>query len=718
MGWDMIAGAALPSPTLPALRQELRIEPGAALVTGAPSWTLFDPVRHLFFQLGRIELAILSRWASGDISAITDDLTAQGLAPEEIDFAFGRVVEFSLSNSLTITPMGDSVVTYSQQRGAAKKALWKWMLDNYLFIRVPLVKPAAFLERTLYRVAPLWSFPTLMFFALLAVTGLFLVSRQWDSFLTSFMYFFNWQGVMAYSAGLFVVKIIHELGHAYTATRFGCRVPTMGVSFLVMMPVLYTDTTGAWRLTSRKQRLMIDCAGVTAELMAASISTLIWVMLPDGTLRSVAFILATTSWVLSLGINLNPFMRYDGYYVLSDLLGVPNLQPRAFALGRWRLRELLFDLGDAPPEQMPTRLRRGLIVYAWITWIYRLILFVGIAFMVYHLFFKLLGILLFLVEMVVFVVRPFISEFRIWHAMKDRIIATSRGRKWPWVMGGAFLLFILPLDGHISAPAVLTPIGASPIVAGDPARVDAVFVHNGQAVKAGTALMQLSAPELEKSAALSKVRIAELQMQYDRAAGDAKDLSNRQVIEGELRREQENLAGLDNRKNRLILRAPISGVVTDLKSEVHVGRWLGGAEMIAYVITPGDADIQAYVAENDIWRLEKGARGRFIPADPVQSSRAAKLVERSSSALQTLDQPILASTNNGPIPVDKDGNVLKPRKALYRVRLIAAKRDPGERDAIQITAGTVEITAQRQSLAFRWFGNLARILRREASITN
>ena len=90
-------------------------------------------------------------------------------------------------------------------------------------------------------------------------------------------------------------------------------------------------------------------------------------------------------------INLNPFMRFDGYYVLSDLLDVPNLQPRAFALGRWRMRELLFDLGDAAPEAMPTRLRRGMVLYAWLTWAYRLVLFIGIALLVYHPVFQAAG---------------------------------------------------------------------------------------------------------------------------------------------------------------------------------------------------------------------------------------------------------------------------------------------------------------------------------------
>ncbi len=701
---------APPSPSLPALRQELRIEPGAALVTGAPSWTLFDPVRHLFFQLGRIEFAILSRWASGDITQISQDLKAQGLDEDGVDAAFGRVVEFSLSNNLTITPMGDSVATFLQAHKAAKKAVWKWMLDNYLFVRVPLVRPAAFLERTLPKVAPLWSFQSLCFFAALALFGLFQVARQWDIFLASFMYFFNWQGVLAYSAGLFAVKILHELGHAYTATRFGCRVPTMGVSFLVMMPVLYTDTTGAWRLTSRKKRLMIDCAGVTAELMVASIATLAWVILPDGMARSVAFILASTSWVLSLGINLNPFMRYDGYYVLSDLVGVPNLQPRAFALARWRMRELFFALGDQPPEQVPDTLRRGLVIYAWITWFYRFGLFIGIAFLVYHLFFQPLGFILFCVEMGVFVARPIVMEISAWVSMKDRILATSRGRRWPWIVGIAIILCLLPLDRHISAPAVLTPVGASPIIAGDPARVDQIFVRDGQRVKAGDALLQLSAPELERSAAASKVRISELQAQFDRTASDNKDLSNRAVIERELTREHDTLIGLERRKDRLILRAPTNGVVTDLKPDIHIGRWLGGAEVIAYVLTPGDYDIQAYVSEDDIERVASGASGRFIPHDPVQASWAAKLVERSSTALQELDQPILASTNGGPIPVDKGEKVLKPRNAVYRVRLIAAKGgDSGAN--IQITPGTVQIAAQGRSVASWLFGYMARTIR-------
>ena len=701
-------------PQLPALRQELRIEPGAPLVNGAPSWNLFDPVRHAFFQLGQIEFIILSHWASGNLPRIGDDLEKRGLTSDEANDAFNSVVEFAATNGLTIGPVGrDSVSAFMEQRASHKKAAWKWLLDNYLFIRIPLVKPARFLERTIEHVRPLWSLYSLVFFAALALTSLFLVSRQWDAFMASFLYFFSWQGLIAYGAGLFFVKVLHELGHAYTATRYGCRVPTMGVSFLVMMPVLYTDTTAAWRLTSRKKRLAIDCAGVAAELMVASVATMLWVILPDGTARSVAFILATTSWIMSLAINLNPFMRFDGYYVLSDFLNVPNLQPRAFALGKWKMREILFGLCAEAPEEVPSKLRRGMIIYAYSTWIYRLFLFTGIAILVYNLFFQPLGLILAIVELAVFIGRPVLAEMREWAGLRKSITSTRRGKAWFWIVGGLLLAAFLPLDRHVTGYAVLTPVGAAPIVSGEPARIVKVIAHNGQSVTAGDPIIELDAPELAAEAASTKVRIAQLELQMGRSMADRRDRSNRAVLERKLARERGKLAGLERRADKLILRAPGPGTVSGLTPNMHPGRWIGGDEVIAHVLTPNDYDIQAYVSEDEIWRLSNGALGTFVASDAGGPSRSAKLVEMSSSAVARLEQPILASTNGGPIAVDKDGEELTPREALYRVRMIAEKGTiSGDDYQIQLVPGSVQIRTEGRSLASWAAAQVARIFRR------
>ncbi|MEL6528728.1 MAG: HlyD family efflux transporter periplasmic adaptor subunit [Pseudomonadota bacterium] len=701
-------------PPLPSLRQELRIDPGAPLVNGAPSWTLFDPVRHAFYQLGRIEFIILSHWASGKLEGISKQLEKRGLDKEEADQAFNEVVEFVATNGLTIAPIGrDSVSAFLEQRDQNKKAAWRWLLDNYLFIRIPLFKPASFLERTVNLVSPLWSFQSLIAFAVLGAFSLFLVSRQWDAFVASFLYFFSWQGLIAYGVGLLFVKVLHELGHAYTATRYGCRVPTMGVSFLVMMPVLYTDTTSAWRLTSRKKRLAIDVAGVATELMVASVATLLWVILPDGMLRSVAFILATTSWIMSLAVNLNPFMRFDGYYVLADLLNVPNLQPRAFALGRWKLREILFSLGEEAPEDVPGKLRRGMILYAHATWLYRLFLFVGIAILVYALFFEPLGLILAVVELGVFIGRPVYSELRVWWEKRASLFKTRRGKAWLWIAGGSLIAAFLPLDRHVSGYAVLTPVGASPIVSGESARVVNVIAANGQQVAAGDPIIELDVPELAAQAAATKVRIAQLKLQFDRAVADNRDRSNRSVLERELARETDKLAGLERRASKLVLRAPVAGTVSDLTPEMHAGRWIAGDEIIAHVVTPADYDVQAYISEEDIWRVQDGSLGKFVAADPAGPSREAKLVEASTSAIERLEQPILASANGGPIAVDRDGETLAPREALYRVRLIAEKGTIGDaKYQVQIVPGTVQIRTEGRSFAQWAFTTLARAIRK------
>ena len=193
-------------------------------------------------------------------------------------------------------------------------------------------------------------------FGTIGVVGLFLVGRQWDAFVSTFLHFFNWRGAVMYGAVLCLVKVVHELGHAYTATRFGCRVPTIGVAFMVMVPVLYSDVSDSYRLSSKRKRVAIAAAGVVAELGLAAVATVLWAFLPDGPLRSMAFVVATSSWIMSLTVNLNPLMRFDGYYLLADGLGLPNLQDRACAFGQWKLRQLLFGAGSPQPGRWGSRL--------------------------------------------------------------------------------------------------------------------------------------------------------------------------------------------------------------------------------------------------------------------------------------------------------------------------------------------------------------------------
>jgi putative peptide zinc metalloprotease protein len=158
----------------------------------------------------------------------------------------------------------------------------------------------------------------------------FLVSRDWQRFVGTFPHLFS-LGALAFGVALFFAKFCHEFGHAFMAKRAGCRVQSMGVAFMVLLPMFYTDVSDAWRVNDRRARLLIGAGGVLAELLLACIALLVWSLLPDGPARTAAFMLASATWITTLVVNLNPFMRFDGYFLLSDLWEVDNLQGRAFA---------------------------------------------------------------------------------------------------------------------------------------------------------------------------------------------------------------------------------------------------------------------------------------------------------------------------------------------------------------------------------------------------
>ena len=225
-----------------------------------------------------------------------------------------------------------------------------------LFFKIPLFKPDEWLGRTLKKVIFLGSKNFRKTVYILGALGLIFVIQQFEVFVKTFMYFFSFKGLLLYFLTLVFVKCLHELGHSYVAKYYGCRVSAIGIAFLVFFPFLYTDTTDAWRLRNHKERLLINFAGILTELHLALVATFVWGILPEGGLKSVAFFIATTSWISSLLINVSPFMRFDGYYVFSDWLKAENLQPRSFALAKWKMREILFGFNHPAPEEInPSR---------------------------------------------------------------------------------------------------------------------------------------------------------------------------------------------------------------------------------------------------------------------------------------------------------------------------------------------------------------------------
>ena len=710
----MAAAAAPEAPTgklLPELRADLQ-------VAGARDGiVIFDPLRQRYHHLDRVAAELLRLWPScrsmEELAEAADVHCGHRLQPEQLD-AFHA---FLLQNELAIGG-GES---WRRLAATARRAHPGWLssaLHNYLFVRISLVRP----QRTLTRIVPhldvLYGRPIALLIAAIGTVAAYLVSRQWDEFTTTFSNFASLEGAIIFAIAIAVVKSLHELGHAVTAVRYGCRVPAMGVCFMLLVPMLYTDVSDAWRLTSRRQRFAIDAAGMAVELAIACVAALAWVFLPDGLMRSVAFALATTGFLMSLAINLNPFMRFDGYYILSDLTGIDNLQPRAFAIARWRLREILFALRQPPPEQLARATLRWLTVYAWLTWAHYFFLFLGIALVVYQIGFKLLGVTLFLVEIVYFILRPVWAELREWHRMRAAIVRARRGLYVAAACAAAVGAAFVPLSTTVLVPALIEDRNLVQVF---PARAGVVVERGaaqGDRIEAGGLILAMASPELDHEIRLAKLRRDLVTRRLARTAGDRVDRASLLVLEQSLASLKSKVAGLEKERAELRVTAPAGGTIVEMPPDLHAGRWLARNELLARLAANEACTVRGYVSEADVARIDLTTIARFVPENTWAASHAVRLEQVAVVGTRAMDLIELSSHYGGSIAAR---SVVRPGEPRSQVPVSGQFLLSGEAVAracavAQSGRGMLHVSARPESLAARLWRRILQVAVRESGL--
>ena len=711
-----MSSASLPSaadiPALPGLRQDLQLLPGEVQADGAPSWRIHDPVRNRFFDIGWIEFELLQRWREGLTGAtlLAEVAAATPVRPRADEL--GALAAFLDQHQLLAPSTVERRDALKRRCAARKLPLWKQLLHHYLFFRVPLLRPDAWLERAAPALGWIFGGPFLCATLAAGLAGLFLASRQSEALNSAFGYFFNLEGVLYYALATSLAKVLHELGHALAAKRRGLRVPTVGFAFLVMMPVLYTDTSESWKLARRSDRFAIAGAGIAVELMLAAWTTLAWALTQDGALRSAFFLLATTTWIWTLAVNASPFMRFDGYFLLSDLTGLPNLHERSFALARRQLRATFFGFSDANPEPaLGAATQRTMIAFALATWIYRLVLFLGISVLVYTLFFKLLGIFLMAVEIGWFVVLPIIKEFAAIGREKARWALRPR----PWVAliaALALLLWLLPIGREVSAPALARAAHDSAIFAPTSARVLEIKVANGQQVRRGDLLLRLESPDLASRAERARLRSDGFAAEAARVSANSVQLERRLVIEQQLGEALADESGALAEIAALTLVAPHDGSVRDLPSDLVAGRWINARHPLLRVVDSGASEIDAYLGESQVGAVKVGQAVRFYPAAPNLPVVDGLVAQVDPAAGQAIRHPLLASLHGGGIAATQAAkDTLVAHETIYRVRIHSDDGAPGY---AQVVRGTVRIEANLLSIGWAGIAHVASVLVRES----
>lgn len=651
---------------LPKIRDDLKLLETSVAEDGSKRWLLFDPIQNKYFDIGIDAFDLISNWKS-DIE-LEEFIKILEQKDYEIDKeSLQTFVDFLINNNLIVCEDSKYTSRMINIQKQSKQNIFKWLIHNYLFIRIPLLKPDIWLEKNKRKIDFLYSNLWQNIVLFLGFIGIVFVLRDWENFTSTFMYLFSKEGFFYYFLSLVFVKSLHELGHAFTAKRLGCKVPTMGVAFLVLFPVLYTDTTDAWKLKSKYKRLKIVVAGIKVELYLALIATFLWSFAPDGIFKSILFIIATTSWISSVLINISPFLRFDGYYALSDMTDTKNLQPRSFAMARWFIRKNILGLDEVKPEFLTKKKENFFIIYAILTWIYRFFLFLGIAVLVYYFAFKVLGIILFLVEIVWFILLPVYKELKIWWTKRESVSLNRRNISSLGFIFFFLLLIFIPWNSTIKMPAIVETQNYFEFYPAEDAYIEEIHFSSAQLVKKDDLLLKIKSPMIEHKIEQILKEIEQINLEINKQAGFKENLTRRFVLEESLLKKENELEGLEKIKEKFEVRASFDGKIY-LTNSFKQNQWISKKEPVFVLYDNLNYKIVGFCNENDFKQLKQNSEAKFIFSSGDIKDINTKITTISKVSIPYLEFLELSSDFGGDIATRQDSNKqIKTEQAYYKI---------------------------------------------------
>jgi putative peptide zinc metalloprotease protein len=470
----------------------------------------------------------------------------------------------------------DQRANETQQKELKAKAL------SFLYFRVPLWDPDDFLNATDRWIRHL---PAVLVWALwigVLVGGAVVALTHWEQVASSSQGAFAWANLPLLYLCMAVMKVAHELCHGFVCKRYGGKVHTFGLMFLVTTPLPYIDVTASWTFPNKWHRMLVSSAGMMADLFMAAAAALVWVATGPGLANSLAFNVMLIGSVSSLLFNGNPLLRFDAYYVLADFLDIPNFYQKAqsywFYLGD---RYLLGSHAARTPVDVPSE-RKWLMMYAPVSLVYRLTVSYAIVLFVMDLWFGM-GLVVFGITFYMLILAP------LWKAAKHLFGPRVQAHRWrAWLGAGGsvlaafLLLFVLPLPYAIKAPGVVQFSRASVLHTPIDARLVQAQVGNGQWVQAGETLLGFDAEPLRLDLLQMEREYDELQaLQRAALVQRSADVS---PLQDQLDTKRERMQELHRRVESLTVRAPHEGRYVTLEGRERLGSWLNQGLELGHVL--------------------------------------------------------------------------------------------------------------------------------------
>lgn len=710
---------------------------------GETFWVVKEPIGLKYFRFREEEYRLL-RMLDGTVSlADLQDRFADEFAPQHVSLT-------SLHNFLGKLFRAGLVVSAASGQGHVLQHLKREQqrqkilstLTNILVIRFPGVDPQPVLTRLIHFCGWMYTPAAVAACGLLALSALALIIVNFDVFqarLPAFNEFFNASNLFWLMLTIGVCKVAHELGHGLTCVKFGGECHSIGFMLLVFSPAMYCDVSDSWVLPSKWRRIAIGIGGMYVEVVLASIATFLWWFSKPGLFNHICLSVMFVCSVSTIIVNLNPLMRFDGYYVLSDLLEIPNLSEKSATAFRRLFFRFVFgiELGQSGyPQRKPVLFA----LYAMASTVYRWLLVISILLILNRMLepygLKVIGQTLAIVAAVVLVSRPlwqFVQTFRV-PGMSQKI-------KWRYVASTAAVLVVLlfgialiPLPHRIYGPIRAEFKDSSPVGVATPGILKEVFVQPGAVVAAGQPLAQLENWELQLRIVDLQRQRDELMIQLDAAKKtrfeNVADVQGIKTLEKLLARAEESLREQLRDAERLTLTAPEDGVVLSppsryrsANSETTLASWSGspmdrenlGTHLDAgnLFCKVGDArqvEVILVVDQADVEFVQVGQAVTLRFASYALDTTRARVAEISKRELVQTPEG-LSHQAGGTLEsrTDADGNQ-RPLSTSYVVRILVDDLSSGIREGVR-GQGCIEV--EPMTLSEWLWRKVARVFRFE-----
>ena len=581
--------------------------------------------------------------------------------------------------------------------------------------KVPLWDPEDFLNKHFNKVSWLFSRWTAMAWLLLICYAALQATLHWTQISRHFtINAFSPNNLLIVFLLYPPIKILHELGHAFSAKLEGGEVHEMGVNFLMFMPIPYVNVSTATHFRSKYKRMLVSAAGILVESFLAALGLLLFLAAEPGIIQDIGFNILIIGGISSLFFNGNPLLKYDGYYILADALDIPNLYQRSGLYWRYLFQRYLFGLRhvnspvNAPGESF------WFVLYSVSSLAYRLCILWFICVYVTKKFF-FLGVIMAIWLIGLQIILPlykalsFIFSSPNLRRKRNRAVITST----------ALISFFIAVFGFMPIPSYTLTEGV--VWLPDEAQLKAeqdgfagtLLIDNNQMITLGTPVIHLHDSFLKSQVKIARAKVNELQSQY-RAKRET-DFVEAEISKEEVRIAESELKHILDKVDSMSITAFKNGKILLPEADDLPGRFVRHGELLGYILDDEPPTVRMAVSQDNIGQLRQDIVDIKIRlANNLGRVYPAQIIRQAPKATNRLPNAALATSGGGKFAVDPNSRV--ELLILEKVFLVDLRFDPQQHDVPLGTRAYVRINHGGEALAMQWYRRLRQVFLRQFNV--